>query len=152
MAYRPIDAETRIEIVKQYWAGHKISELENEFRVNRDSIHIWINKAEDAIQEALSSKKPGPKKDQVMELIHRNNELEKINEQIQKEINRLSQNSQVVASVSRGQFDLRPSVCPSCGCNVIWKNGTYKCKDGQVQRFRCSACKTKIFLEVKKTP
>ena len=151
MAYRHIDAETRIEIVKRYWAGHKISELEKEYGVNRDSIHIWINKAEDVIQEALSSKKPGPKRDQVMELINRNIELEKLNEQIQKEIYSLSQYSQVVVSVNRRKFDLRPSVCPSCGCNVIWKNGTYKCKDGQVQRFRCSACNTKIFLEVKKT-
>ena len=145
MPYRPIDAETRIEIVKQYWAGHKISQLEKEFNVNRDSIHIWINKAEIAIQEALSSKKPGPKKDQVMQLINRNIELEKINEQIQKELQHLSKYSQVVASVNRRQFDLRPSVCPSCGCNVIWKNGNYNCKDGQVQRFRCSVCNTNFF-------
>lgn len=151
MPYRPIDTETRLNIVKQYWAGHKIAELERQFDVDRDSIHIWINKAETALIDALSPKKPGPKKDPMDKLLKRNKELEKINEVLQKQLQQLSHESQITIGVDHRQLDLRPGACPSCGCNTIWKNGTYIRKDAHVQRFRCSACGTKIFMEVKKT-
>jgi len=152
LPYRPIDSQTRLAIVKQYWAGHKIAELERQYSVDRDSIHIWINKAETAIKEALSPKKPGPKIDPVIQLTRRNTELEQINNQLLERIQQHSQDSHVLVGVNRKQIDLRPSACPTCGCSSIWKNGTYTRKDGQTQRFRCSACGTKIFMEVKKTP
>lgn len=152
MPYRPIDAQTRLTIVKQFWAGHKISELERQFNVDRDSIHIWINKAEAAVQEALASKKPGPKKDELNQLVKRNTELESLNKQLQIQLKELSRNSQFDVGVTRSKLELRPSACPSCGCDVIWKNGSYPTKEGHVQRFRCSSCGTKIFMEVKKTP
>lgn len=152
MPYRPIDTETRLGIVRQYWAGQKIAELERQFQVDRDSIHIWIKKAEAALREALSPKKPGPKKDPIARLTKRNAELEKINEQLRIQLQQLSQNSQVIVGVNRRQLVQRPSTCPSCGCDVIWRNGTYDRKDNKVQRFRCSTCGTKIIMEVKKTP
>lgn len=152
MPYRPIDTETRLNIVKQYWAGQKIAELERKFKVDRDSIHIWINKAEAALQDALSPKKPGPKKDPLTEITKRNIELEKLNDQLQIQLQELSHNLHIAVGVNRRQLVQRPSACPSCGCDVIWRNGTYTRKDTQIQRFRCSACSTKIFMEVKKTP
>lgn len=152
MPYRPIDTETRLSIIKQYWAGQKIADLERQFNVNRDSIHNWVNKAESAVIEALSTKKPGPKKDPLDHLVKRNEELEHINELLQIQLRQLSQDSQLLVGINRRQLDLRPGSCPSCGCNTIWKNGTYARKDGDIQRFRCSTCGTKIFMEVKKTP
>ena len=152
MPYRPIDTETRLNIIKQYWAGQKIADLERQFNVNRDSIHNWVNKAESAVKEALSPKKPGPKKEPLDYLVKRNEELEQINQQLQIQLQQISHNSHLVVGVNRRQIDLRPGSCPSCGCDTIWKNGTYTRKDGDVQRFRCSTCGTKIFMEVKKTP
>lgn len=152
MPYRPIDAQTRLTIIKQYWAGHKISELERRFDVDRDSIHIWINKAEAVLQEVLTPKKPGPKKDELNQLITRNAELESLNQQLQIQLGQLSQNSQFALGITRSKAELRPSACPSCGCDVIWKNGSYITVQGSTQRFRCSSCGTKIFMEVKKTP
>ncbi|OPX85838.1 MAG: hypothetical protein A4E53_03317 [Pelotomaculum sp. PtaB.Bin104] len=152
MPYRPIDTEARLSIVKQYWAGQKIAELERQYNVDRDSIHIWINKAELALIDALSPKKPGPKKDPMDQLLKRNTELEQINRKLQIQLQELSQNSHIKIGVDRRQIDLRPGTCPTCGCDTIWKNGTYVRKDAHVQRFRCSSCGTKIFLDVKKTP
>lgn len=152
MPYRPIDAQTRLTIIKQYWAGHKISELERRFNVDRDSIHIWINKAETALQEVLTPKKPGPKKDELNKLITRNAELESLNQQLQIQLGQLSQESQFTLGITRNKAELRPSACPSCGCDVIWKNGSYTTVQGSTQRFRCRSCGTKIFMEVKKTP
>lgn len=151
MPYRPIDTEDRLNIVKQYWAGQKIAELERRFNVDRDSIHIWINKAESALKDALSPKKPGPKKDPVDQLLKRNMELEQINTQLQIQLQQISHDSHIMVGVNRRQLDLRPGLCPSCGCDTIWKNGTYIRKDGHMQRFRCSSCGAKIFMEVKKT-
>jgi len=70
------------------------------------------------------------------QLIKRNTELEKTNEKLLIQIQELSHNSQLTVGVDRRKISLRPSACPSCGCDVIWKNGTYDRKDGQVQRMR----------------
>lgn len=152
MPYRPIDTEARLSIVKQYWAGQKIAELERQFNVDRDSIHVWINKAESALKDALSPKKPGPKKDPMDQLLKRNMELEQTNKELLIHLQDKSHNSHITIGVDRRQLDLRPGACPTCGCDTIWKNGTYARKDTLVQRFRCSACGTKIFMELKKTP
>ncbi|AGL00099.1 hypothetical protein Desgi_0532 [Desulfoscipio gibsoniae DSM 7213] len=55
-----------------------------------------------------------------------------INEQLQIQLQQLSHNSQITVGVSRRQLVQRPSTCPSCGCDVIWRNGTYARKDDKV--------------------
>ena len=82
MAYRHLDTSTRVEIVKQYWGGRRIADLARDYSVDRDSIHLWIRRAERSLQEALGPSKPGPKQDPVQLLQNRANELEKMNTQL----------------------------------------------------------------------
>ena len=63
MAYPGYDAKTKLEIVKRIWRGAKVAHLSRRFGISRDSIHQWINEAEEGALKSISPSPPGPKVD-----------------------------------------------------------------------------------------
>ena len=164
MAYPGYDAKTKLEIIKQIWKGTKIAPLSRRFSISRDSIHRWINEAEEGAFKSLSPSAPGPKVDPLVHLKEKNEHLNSLVQKLQDKLEALSQISQIIVSTKApSSLEKRPSKCPKCGATHIWKNGTYQVKgertsrslrilqEGTVQRFRCSRCGTKLYLVKKKS-
>lgn len=157
MPYKPIDTETKVKIVKEHFSGVKICFLAQRYKVNRDSIHLWINRVEDNLPHLLVSRKPGPKPPEEPK---KNRLKEKLNS-LRKQLNTLSQTSHLTVS-SRPLPEVMPSQCPECKGSHIVKNGTYIVKGertsrslitiskGLVQRFRCQDCGASLYLVKKK--
>jgi len=111
-----------------------------------------------ALSQILSSKTPGPRPRPRVEI------LEEELEELREKYGALSQLSQIAVSTKAPSLlEERPSKCPECGSNRIWKNGTYRVsgertprslkvsEKGTVQRFRCSHCGVKLYLVKKKS-
>ena len=154
MSYRPIDTETKVKIVKEYFSGVRICTLAQRYEVNRDSIHLWINRVEEDLPRLLAPKKPGPKPPE-------KNRMKEELASLRKQLDILSQTSHLTVS-SRPLPGVRPSQCPECRGSHIVKNGTYMVKgervsgslitkaEGLVQRFRCRDCGAHLYLVKKK--
>ena len=56
MAYREINPETKVAILRQYWAGARITHLARHYNVSRDSIYKWLYRANEGINQALFRK------------------------------------------------------------------------------------------------
>jgi len=164
MAYPGYDAKTKFEIIKRIWKGAKIASLSRKFGVSRDSIHRWINEAEEEALKSLAPSTPGPKVDPLLDLREKNEELSSLVKKLQDKVEALSQLSQITVSAKAPSLlEERPSKCPKCGASRIWKNGTYRVtgertsrslrisEKGTVQRFRCSSCGVKLYLVKKKS-
>jgi len=158
MPYRSIDTERKVELILEHLKGARICSLAREYGVNEDSIHLWKNKVLKALSQILSSKTPGPRPRSRVEILE--GELE----ELRKKYGALSQLSQIAVSTKAPSLlEERPSKCPECGSNRIWKNGTYRVsgertsrslkvsEKGTVQRFRCSDCGVKLYLVKKKS-
>jgi len=157
MPYKPIDTETKVKIIKEHFSGAKICSLAQKYKVNRDSIHLWINRVEDNLPHILTSKKPGPKPLREPE----KDRLKKGLDSLQEQLNILSQLSHLTVS-SRLLAEVRPSQCPECKGSHIVKNGTYVVRgerisrsliikqEGLIQRFRCQDCGASLYLVKKK--
>ena len=91
MAYISIDVDTKKEIIKEYWTGKKITEIEKKYGVTRYSIRTWSKEADIAISNIL--KKRGVK-DRISELEKENQDLKTKLEYLNKIYNNISQYSQ----------------------------------------------------------
>ena len=146
MAYVSIDINTKKEIIKEYWAGKRITEIEKNHGVTRSSIRSWSQEADSAISSIL--KKRGVK-DRTSELERENQDLKTKLAYLNKIYNKISQNSQEDLS---NASDYYPVICGRCNCTNLWKNGTIdRIKEGAskgeiVQRYTCSNCKTNIYV------
>jgi transposase-like protein len=158
MPYRSIDTERKVKLILEHLKGARICFLARKYGVNEDSIHLWKNKVLSALSQILSPKTPGPRPRPQVEILEE--ELKKL----RKEYEAMSQLSQITVSTKAPSFlEERPSKCPECGSNRIWKNGTYQVsgertsrslkvsEKGIVQRFRCSSCGVKLYLVKKKS-
>jgi len=164
MAYPGYDAKTKLEIVKRIWKGAKVAPLSRKFGISRDSIHRWINEAEEDALKSLAPSAPGPKVDPLFRLKEENEHLNSLVQKLQDKLEAFSQLSQITVSTKAPSLlEERPSKCPECGASRIWKNGTYRVsgertsrslmlkEKGTVQRFRCSSCGVKLYLVKKKS-
>jgi transposase-like protein len=164
MAYPGYDAKTKLEIIKQVWKGAKVAPLSRKFGISRDSIHRWINEVEEKTLKSLAPTTPGPKIDPILRLRQKNEELGSLVKKLQDKIEAISQLSQITVSAKAPSLlEERPSRCPECGGDRIWKNGAYRVsgertsrslrlkEKGVVQRFRCSECGVKLYLVKKKS-
>ena len=163
MAYPGYGAKTKLEMVKRIWTGAKLAPLSRKFGISRDSIHRWINEAEEGALKSLLPSAPGPKIDPLSRLRRENEQLNSLVQELQDKLGALSQISQVTVSArAPSLLEERPSKCPECGNTHIWKNGTYQVtgqrtsssllirEKGVVQRFRCAQCGAKLYLVKKK--
>jgi len=163
-----ISIKEKILIVCQVIAGGKIQPLARKHKVSRPSIYAWTGKALDVLEQALKTGKRGPKfkkgkvdaKDKVIgEQKEKIGKLEDIISEKEKQIKDL-----------KGKLNLqknslpRPSKCPHCGFEKIYKNGTYKIKPERlfeqlrkdkemeiaIQQFICPYCRSSVYRQKKK--
>jgi len=166
--FRSISIKEKILIVCQVIAGEKIQRVARKHKLSRSSVYAWTGEALDALEQALKPGKRGPnfKKDEADtkdETIEEQNEkigkLEDIIEQKEKQIKNL-----------KGKLNLqknslpRPSRCPQCGFEKIYRNGTYKIKlerfleqlrkdkemEIAIQQFICPYCRNSVYKPKKK--
>jgi len=127
-----ISIKEKILMVCQVIAGAKIQPVARRHKVSRPSVYAWTQKASDILEQALKPGKRGPKfkkgrvdaKDKAIEEQKQKiAELDVIISEKEKQIKNL-----------KGKINLqknslpRPSRCPHCGFEKIYKNGTYKIK------------------------
>ena len=154
---KKITAATRVKAVREVLAGRKISEVAESYSVNRSSVCRWLKKSQEAIVKSLQPHSRGPKKNahQVVRLKEKVTDLKKLLRARNKRISLLEKKLDEVET-----YDPRPAFCPECGCEKLYKNGTYRIplskiippeeyfnKKIPVKRFICPACNNPTFLD-----
>lgn len=128
MSFKSIPVEKKIEAVSRVVSGGKIQPVAREIGVHRSSVYIWKERALSALEEALEPRKRGPKfkhpqkrPDKNMEDLR--GEIDKLKgclEEKERQIYLLKQ------KLEPQKDDLRSVKCPNCGCEKVYRNGTYK--------------------------
>jgi len=165
---RSISIKERVLIVCQVVAGQKIQRVARKYGVSKPSVYAWTQKALDTLEQTLKPGRRGPKfkkgkvdaKDKV---------VEEQKEKIAKLEDIISEKEKQIKNL-KGKMNLqknslpRPSKCPHCGFEKIYKNGTYKIKPERffeqlkkdkeieitVQQFICPYCRSSVYTLEKK--
>ncbi|MDA8334013.1 MAG: transposase [Peptococcaceae bacterium] len=153
MGYRSLAPEDKFQALKEVWASPRsISKVAKKYGVSRPALYHWSDLAKQSVLDALAEK-PGPKKKSpFQELAQESISLHKRVEELSIIIERLSQQPQMGVSTSPNEQSPRPGKCPACGCERVWKNGSWPVKEGRQNRFVCSNCHRVLYIMVKKTP
>ena len=165
---RSVSIKEKILIVCQVIAGEKIQRVARRHRVSRPSIYIWTQKALDTLEEALKPEKRGPK--------FKKGKVDAKDKLIEEQKEKMAESGDIISEKEkqienlRGKINLqknslpRPSKCPHCGFEKIYKNGTYKIKPERffeqlkkdkeieitVQQFICPYCRSSVYASEKK--
>lgn len=148
--------QLKMEALYRIWAGEKITEVASDYGISRQIVYIWKRKAEIAVSRALEEKKRGPK-------FRKNSggrkstpfrdKKENFSREDEEDQGKIKISSDEKSKISH-QDEKRPTQCPSCGCQKIYKNGTYLKKNGNnsktgevIQRYICVWCKSPVYLE-----
>jgi len=163
-----ISIKEKVLIVCQVIAGEKIQGVARKHGVSRPSVYAWTGKALDTLEQALKPEKRGPKcKKGKVEV--KDETIEEQKEKIEKLVNIISEKEKQIKNL-RGKLNLqknslpRPSKCPHCGFEKIYRNGTYKIKperfleqlkkDQEIeiitQQFICPYCRSSVYRSEKK--
>lgn len=155
MVTRKVSPSTKTRAVNEVLHGQPISNVARKYGVNRTSLYRWLEISRGAIRLRLGTTAPAPsgqtevrhleKKIVALEL-----KLERKNEQI-KTLRKSAR--------KKNEPDSRPQKCPECGCEKIYKSGTYHHplskiippevyfeKKIPVKRFVCPSCRNSISL------
>mgnify|MGYP001049405621 CR=1 FL=1 len=166
MSFKSIPVEKKIEAVSKVVSGEKIQPVAKEIGVHRSSIYIWKERALSALEEALEPHKRGPK------FKHPQKTPEKIMEGLKGEINRLrdcleEKERQIYLLKHRlepQKDNSKPARCPNCGCEKVYRNGTYKVKpkgffdnlkarkEELIQFFICTYCGKSFHIKKQNFP
>ena len=147
--------QVKIEVLYRIWAGERISEVAREQGISRQIIYTWKKKAELAVSQALEEKKKGPRfqkssqRQESPEIQERKRELSRKAGKTQWKVETLEKENTLSQDNNK-----RPERCPVCGCQKIYKNGTYLKKNGGssskveqvIQRYICVWCKSPVYL------
>jgi DNA-directed RNA polymerase subunit RPC12/RpoP len=145
MAYVSINMERKKEIIRDYWSGERITNIEKKYGVSRFSVRTWSSMADEAITNILGERNHT---DKIEELEDEIKKLKDKLEELSIKYKKLSQFSQNV----EGLDEYEPVICEDCGCTILWKNGKItrkedkRPKEGLVQRYTCSNCKANIYV------
>ena len=155
--------QAKLDILCRVWAGEKIAEVARGCGISRQVIYVWKRKAESALYRSLKGKKRGPKVCdapgvyQVQEIGKRTEALSRVFEKAHPKKRVPQTHFSVFRPVNnhqRNTQEKRPQRCSVCGCEKIYKNGTYARKNQSnglkkrqvVQRYICIWCKSSICL------
>jgi predicted RNA-binding Zn-ribbon protein involved in translation (DUF1610 family) len=144
MAYKAIDAQVKVEAIKQYWATGNVSQVARTTGSSRATIYSWIALAENALMEAFQQTRPGV----------RGKSLQEENRALRTELKELYHKYHKLSSSRPSRIDdgRAPRLCPTCGSAQIRKNGTVPFKRrGICQRYTCRQCSGSVYVVVKKT-
>jgi len=163
-----ISIKQKILTVSKVIAGEKIQSVAKKHGVSRPSIYAWTKKALDTLEQTLKPAKRGPKFKKG-KVDTRDKAIEEQKEKIEELNNIISEKEKQIKNL-KGKINLqknglpRPSRCPHCGFEKIYKNGTYKIrperfleqlkKDQQIeiitQQFICPYCRSSVYRQKKK--
>lgn len=137
MPYHRIPVDTKIDAVMDHFKGLKPSEIERKRLIDRDSLRLWVRKAEAAIRAALTPKpgRPPKKCAESIEISSQKSQGSIATEPVQ-----VFPSSRTVLSVK----------CPLCGSGRVAKNGCYNTGGKRkplkrVQRFVCQDCGANLY-------
>lgn len=144
--------QVKLKAVYRIWAGEKITEVARECGISRQVLYCWKRKAEMAVSQALEKRKRGPKFHEMPE----DNRVVKMREKVkvEKAQQKVKFRERMNKLPHSSNNNKRPQQCPVCGCEKIYKNGTYIKKNGNknhlpqvIQRYICVWCKSPVYLE-----
>ena len=143
MAFKKINAQEKLNIVKEYWATKNMALISRKSCISRTSLYSWIEQAENAILETFQQTRPGPR------LQDLEKENKKLKEKLKKLYNINHKKSQLKQLPIVEEIPLQP--CPTCGQSHWRKNGTTATKKrGLSQRYSCQHCSFSIYVTIKK--
>ncbi|MEA1964156.1 MAG: helix-turn-helix domain-containing protein [Candidatus Aerophobetes bacterium] len=166
--FRFISIKEKILIISQVIVGEKIQPIAKKYKVSRPSIYVWRKRALGSLEQALKPDKRGPKfkkgkvnaKDKVIE--EQKEKIGKLNDIISEKEKQIKNLRNKIA-LQKNSLS-RPSKCPHCGFEKIYKNGTYKIKPEKLfeqlkkgkeieiitQQFICPYCRSSVYREKEK--
>jgi len=142
--------EVKIKAAFEILAGEEIKSVAAKYNTSRQSIYAWMKKIRKVLFEELCLERERrcfKKVDSGISFQRKEKEIKKLKQLLsnaEKEIDKLKKTVRLPNRLN-GE---RPKKCPHCGCQKIYKNGTYKriSKDYLqpivVQRFICAYCKS----------
>ncbi len=144
MAYRKINSEFKLEVVKEYWSTSNVSQTAREYAVSRDVVYEWSDFAQKAILESFANSTPGKR---TVNLVEENRKLREQLTELSNAYRRLSQ------KLGEATFPSEVvSNCRKCNSENIWKNGKVYTKSyGLRQRISCRVCSFSVYIAIKKT-
>ena len=137
--------KVKVKVLHRIWAGEKVARVAHECGISRQVIYTWKRKAEKAIYGALEEKRRGPKLHSLSgsRKTHQSQEKKK---EPSRSPNSISTHR--INSSQKNNGEKRVERCPVCGCEKIYRNGTYIKKNQNngrreevVQRYICVWCK-----------
>ena len=156
---KAMSPQMKVKILHRIWAGEKVARVARECRISRQVIYTWKRKADRAISQALQEKKRGPKAQHRGKVEGEGSPPRAFSLEHGSGLPLHGHNTGVdlaaatVPKAETRQDRERPERCPVCGCEKIYRNGTYTVKNrstahGQqhrkVQRYICVWCKSSI--------
>ena len=153
MGFKSISVERKIQAVSRVVSGEKVQPVAKDVGVHRTSIYIWKERALSALEEALEPHKRGPKFKHYQKTSEEN-----LREEKERQIHLLKQ------KIEPQKDDSKPVRCPNCGCEKVYRNGTYKIepkgffdnlkthKEELIQRFICPYCGKSFHIKKTKFP
>ena len=149
---KPISAQMKVEVLHRIWAGEKLARVARECGISRQVIYTWKRKADYAVFQALREKKRGPKVNRRYRAGLDERALENVSPG-RHDYQVAESHLDLLKEGGNCQSEQRPERCPVCGCEKIYKNGTYSVKDRsstrkqqrrKIQRYICVWCKSSI--------
>jgi transposase-like protein len=154
LSFKPISVGKKIEVVSKVLSGKKTQPVAREAGVHRTSVYIWKKKALLALEETLEPRKRGPKfkrlqktpEEKIRNLREEIKRLRGYLEEKERQIHLLKE------KLEPQKDNSRPVRCPNCGCEKVYRNGTYEIrpkgffdnlktgKEELIQRFICPYC------------
>lgn len=143
MAYRKINSEFKLEVVKEYWSTSNVSQTARKYAVSRDVVYEWSDFAQKAILESFANSTPGKRTVSLVE------ETKKLREQLTELSNAYRRLSQKLGEATFPSEVV--SKCQKCNSENIWKNGKVYTKSyGLRQRISCRVCSFSVYVAIKK--
>jgi len=144
--------EVKIKAAFEILAGEEIKSVAAKYNTSRQSIYAWMKKIRKVLFEELCLERERrcfKKVDSGISSQRKEKEIKKLKQLLsnaEKEIDKLKKTVRLPNRLN-GE---RPKKCPHCGCQKIYKNGTYKKVSKNhlspvvIQRFICAYCKNSI--------
>lgn len=145
MAYKTIDPELKLHVVKDFWSTGNVSKTADKYGISRNAVYDWTKLAEQTIQEAFQKTTPG----------RHTVSLEEENKHLRSQIQELLDIYHKLSQDRTSEPIIEPMMveCPDCHSDEICKNGkVYTRIHGLRQRFLCKRCSLSVYVEVKKNP
>lgn len=155
--FKDIPTKKKVEAVGKVVKGRPLSKVAREYKVNRNSLHHWVKKARESILKSLILEKRGPKLT-VESFRKKQEEIRKLREKFNKQRIKLEKLKFDVSESKNNLKKPRPTKCPYCGCEKIYRNGYFQISSQRLislieknseqkfsrQQFICGYCNRRV--------